>query len=121
MGNTSGRQPTSDEMIRVLSHLTSLRIRAKWTTLTTEKFSRLADIALTVSSRCVIPVAIIFKTGIFNSVKQAYVSETKEYVLIISNKRNPENKYTASYCLVLTNLRNTKESLIKDIETCCSG
>ena len=50
MGNTSGRQPTSDDMILVLSHLTSLRIRAKWTTLTAERFSRLADIALTLNS-----------------------------------------------------------------------
>lgn len=51
VGNASGRQPTNHEMIMVLSHLTSLRIRAKWTSLTTELFSRLGDITLTVSSR----------------------------------------------------------------------
>ncbi|RMX49211.1 hypothetical protein pdam_00005840 [Pocillopora damicornis] len=51
VGNTSGRQPSSYEMIVVLSHLTSLRIRAKWTTLTTKLFTRLADIELTLSSR----------------------------------------------------------------------
>lgn len=50
MGKSSGRQPTSDEMILVLSHVTSLRIRAKWTTLITQHFSRLADIALTLNS-----------------------------------------------------------------------
>ena len=49
LGNTSGRQPTSDEMIRVLSHLTSLRIRAKWTTSSPSTF--LGDIVLTVSNR----------------------------------------------------------------------
>ena len=52
VGNTSGRQPTSYEMTVVLSHLTSLRIRAKWTNLTTSQFTRLADIVLTLS-RCV--------------------------------------------------------------------
>ena len=49
LGNTSGRQPTSDEMIRVLSHLTSLRIRAKWTTSSPSTF--LGDIVLTLSNR----------------------------------------------------------------------
>ncbi len=49
VGNTFGRQPTSDEMIRVLSHLTSLRIRAKWTTSSPSTF--LGDIVLTVSNR----------------------------------------------------------------------
>ncbi|PFX13764.1 Laminin subunit gamma-1 [Stylophora pistillata] len=51
VGNTSGRQPSSYEMIVVLSNLTSLRIRAKWTTRTTKLITRLADIELTLSSR----------------------------------------------------------------------
>lgn len=49
VGNTSGRHPTNDDMIRVLSHLTSLRIRAKWTTSSPSTF--LGDIVLTVSNR----------------------------------------------------------------------
>lgn len=51
VGNTSGRHPTSNEMIRVLSHLTSLRIRAKWTIITTSQPSFLGDIVLMVSNR----------------------------------------------------------------------
>ncbi|XP_022802044.1 laminin subunit gamma-1-like [Stylophora pistillata] len=54
VGNISGRQPSNYEMIVVLSHLTSLRIRAKWTTLTTSLFTRLADIELTLSSRSIV-------------------------------------------------------------------
>ena len=38
-------------MIKVLSDLVSLRIRAKWTSLTTQLYSRLGDIVMTLSNR----------------------------------------------------------------------
>ena len=52
MGNTSGRHPTNYEMIRVLSNLKSLHIRAQWKTRSEPKlYSRIADIKMQFSNR----------------------------------------------------------------------
>lgn len=50
VGNTTGRQPTSDEMVAVLSSLTAIHIRSKWTTETGKK-SRITDIEFYFSNR----------------------------------------------------------------------
>lgn len=48
--DSSGRHPTSDEMVRVLSSLTAIHIRAKWANETGKK-SRLTDVEFYYSNR----------------------------------------------------------------------